>query len=257
MTTEQIQVKSIAFNSVLEARLFKIYNATVRENLNIDQIRNRYHETYQVNIIFLKNNGIDIGFAMITFYKTQHQNKTIFLARPAMGILNSARGAKFPMVQYIKAFIHFKLKHPFNQVMLFTCPVNPIPFAASSKYWKESYPKYNHHYPKSIQAIKQTALRFFGETEIRENILQLPYGPLLDRSDIDRFYERQHSNPHVAYFLEQNPNFLKNESLILMIPVHFKNIVYILKNQLLTPFKKGFSFAPKKIFPPKSALPSK
>lgn len=229
---EYITTQTITPFSDLEKRLFNIFNETVREALTIDAIRNRYQETYQVDLFFLKQNGQDIGFAMITFYKTKHQNKTIFFARPAMGILNSARGAKFPMEKYIAAFMRFKLKHPFTPVMMFTCPVNPIPYAASSKYWIDSFPKHNKAYPPAIQAIKQTALNFFQTPEIRENVLRLPFGPLLNDNDIRRFYERKSSNPHVAYFLANNPNFLQNESLVLMIPVSFKNIAYICYNQI-------------------------
>lgn len=239
---EELKLKSIPLNSPLEKRLFNIFNATVKEELRPSDLQNRYQGLTEVNLFFLKHRGRDIGFAMISFYKIKKNNRVVYVARPAMGILNSSRGARFPMKSYIKAFINFKMRHPFQEVCMFTCPVNPIPYAASSKYWVDSFPKHNRAYPNSVKATKEATLDFFGIQEIKENVIQLPFGPLLDEQDINRFYERKASNLHVAYFLEQNPNFLKNESLILMIPVSFKNIAHIFALQFKAMLSKVLRF---------------
>lgn len=224
-TFEHIRVKRIVPHSDLEKRWFAIFKKLVDGDLKIEDVRTRSGNTYHIDLIFIQSEGKDIGFSMNSFYKTTFKGKPLFLVRPGAGIVKEERGQKFPVKKYTNTLVDFKLRHPRYEVLLFANFTNPILYAAACKYWKKSYPKVGVHYTKRIDELKQTALQFFGVEEIREHIVKGDFRPFLGEEDMRRFYERKGKNPHIDYFLKENPGFLEDECLVVMIPISWINIL--------------------------------
>jgi len=230
ITTDFIRTREVTAFSELEKRLYRIFNQVVEGDLDLNHIRARLRGTFEVNLIFIKRGRKDVGFGMASYYKSKVRGKTVYFVRPAMGVLKDERGGvgRHAMKKYIGSYMKFKMRHPFSPVYLFSAPVSPIVYAGSSKYWEKSYPKHNLRTPAHIDAVKTAALTHFKLEEVRDGIVQHAFSPALDKEDVKRFEETRAKNRHVDFFFRRNPNFLRDEGLILIIPINFRNIANLL-----------------------------
>ncbi|MEM0996941.1 MAG: hypothetical protein AAGN35_07675 [Bacteroidota bacterium] len=233
ITTESIRTTHIPAFSRLEDRLYRIFNRVITGRLDREHIRARLRGACEVNLIFIKRGKQDIGFGLATYYKARMGAETIYFVRPALGILKDVRGGigRKALKQYITFYIQFKMRHPFHRVYIFSAPVSPIVYAGTAKYWRESYPRYDVPTPSRIERVRQAGLAHFGLQEVRPGILKHGFIPEIDGKDRERFAATRKNNPHVDFFFVQNPNFLQDEGLIVIVPVNFRSILGLLRGK--------------------------
>ncbi|MBJ7539605.1 hypothetical protein [Marinomonas transparens] len=234
--SEHIKIQKLIVNSNLEKRLLKVLRLTFSENISLDYFRAMFKNCNYLDITFLSQNNVDVGFMYFTTFEI---SRKIHIIRPAVGIIQKHRikGLKPFKMSLAKSIFMYQLRNPTKQVYIVSINVNPLMYSGLCAYWSQTYPSpelsISDKYASAIEAINQ----YFDFKMNSQYIVKLPFSCLIDKKDTQRM---NRNNKFIRFFFVQmfgsdaEPTLSDmhwDKGLLSLTPVSLKNLINILLRQ--------------------------
>ena len=208
--------------------LYHIFEATLKPGMRYREFKAYFASSRleYIDVTFILLNQKIIGFCSAAFYESIINERKYTIGRAATGILEIHRGRTLPKWKLYKKYIQYWLKHPFRHIILSAYVANPLIYAMICKYTGVAFPRFNSAPPASIVNIKDQLLRS-QNLHVRENpafVVEIHF--CVDISDLEQQRIFNSTNGDVKYFLKINPRFRQQYGVLVIIPVHFRNIIY-------------------------------
>ncbi len=228
-------------NKHLQA-LYSIFSETLNKSLTYEAFLVYYlqHQPSYMDISFMQEDKKTIGFICVTFYKQQLENKMYTICRGAIGIKEAYRGGRLPCRELCMKYIHYKIKHPMENMFVTGYIANPIVYAMICKHSYDVYPKAGARIPQSINRFRDEIINFYGfkEKVIAPFILKIHFQVSLSEKDEERIYSSRDKN--VKYYINLNPDFQKQVGILTIVPVSWFNIAASAIKIIITNLLKKF-----------------
>ena len=196
------------------------------ENLNKDNFYTDLNEKNWVIMIRDEKNSI-IGFTTIKLFDTIFNNENILILFSGDTIVDK------------NYWQHNFLVGPFGHFLLYFIEnynEKPIYWFLISKgqrtyrflplYFKEFYPCYNKETPKYFSDLIDTIAtdKFGKDYDPIKKIISYKKKKDFLKEELNIIEENKKNNPHINFFVEKNPNYLKGDELVCISPITKSNL---------------------------------
>lgn len=207
--------------------LFDIFRATLKPDMRFLEFKAYYCSArldyIDATLIVLR--GTVIGFCAAAFYATVINKKQYTVGRAATGILEEHRGHTLPKWKLYQKYIRYWFRHPFRRTLLSAFVANPLIYAMICKYTGIAYPRQAAEPPADIIKIKNDLLRSHNlhRKEGPAFVVEIHFCVSISERELERIFTSRDRN--VRYFLRINPKFRQQYGVVVLIPIHLKNIL--------------------------------
>jgi len=163
--------------------------------------------------------GQPIGYLALHAFQKRLVSRQCIVFRMETGKLPAYRGKDLLLLRAIGRMIWVGLRYPAQASYFFATPVYPTPYALVAKYSSTIWPSRAHDTPPDKQQLLLELATDFGLP------LLDPARPLIRRVSWITRDEAQGApawsarrNPHVAYFLQLNPDYARGFGLLTLAP---------------------------------------
>lgn len=189
--------------------------------------------------IFENLAGDWVGYCAVHRFHETIQSRSCVVFRAEAGILRAYRGRSMTLWFGFAEAIKFRLLHPFSTLYYQGCFVHPSVLYMFSRYFRTYYPRADEPLPRNIERILLEMADVFhispvpGQTPMVRHV-----GWVTRESDRDRDYWRNHPNPSVKFYIQENPGYVSGTGLLTLVPLTFANIFTSLGRFLLNSLKR-------------------
>ena len=242
LKTKRIRLSKCSENDPVFYELFEIFSKTLNENMTFKEFRIYYfyHVPHYIDLTFLLDGPVIVGFISATFYKHQMGNKFYTICRGAIGVLEKYRCGALTGWQLCKKYIAYKLRNSFEEIYVTAFITNPIMYSMICKYACNVYPNKRREIPNDIFKFKNDLLELYRlrKKEVNPFVVKLHFHVPLTDSELKRIYASVDED--LIFFLSVNANFQGRLGLLIIIPVNYRNVIFsITKALLIRPITKN------------------
>ncbi len=208
--------------------LYEIFRKTLNPLLSWREFRQYYFSQHPAEMDFtlLYNQGEPVGFFSAAFYPRTMNGKKVMICRSALGLLKSGQSSRFPLGKLFSTFMRFKVQHPLTPLYITGFMANPIMYAMICKYTLTVYPRRDKAVPDAILQFKKELLEGMGleKKETSPFVLKIHFQVQFSAAEISRF--ENSTNPDAKYYRQINPDYCHQTGVLVILPVHYLNILY-------------------------------
>lgn len=208
--------------------LFGIYKDTIDPHITYEQFFHLYYSDSLLSIDFtLFSFGEErAGFSAAFFYTTHINDKPLFIARSATGLVEKFQGKGYHNKSdlYFK-FMRFALLHLFKPLYITAFVINPFVFKELCKFVPFSYPKPQQKIPAHIGKMMDEVILKSGHRRSKKNsyAVEVPIQVKFNESLLKRINDSK--DERVKWFLENNIDYLNKYGLLVIIQASLMNIL--------------------------------
>lgn len=194
-------------------------------------------------ILLYRNKKKDlIGYMGVHRFEKCVEEKPIVIFRAEVGLLPEYRQKDADLSFWLKEASRFKLLHPTKQVYFLYAPVSPSFYAMVARYTYEVYPRHDLTIPPQVLRLMTNLAQQFGLAQVAdEHPLIRKVGWITKATDREKKFWQSSPNPHVRFYLKNNPGFTEGNGLLTLIPLTIPNAILSLFAQTLHTIKKAYS----------------
>jgi hypothetical protein len=227
--------------SPLLRRLYQVVKATLCPGMTYRFFLGFYlnSKPHCIQVTFMQHQNRDIGFFTCSYSFQPLIDRQPVICRIAIGILSEFHGGSMPFGALCRRLIGYKLLHPQRTVYMVAYLANPLVYATIAKYTGEYWPSRVKATPDFINKLKDNILEAgnLKRNEVRPHVLRIHFEVQFSAALQKRIYES--CNPDVKFYLQLNPDFLKQMGVMTIVPVRWSNIaVNTWKVMIYKPLKK-------------------
>lgn len=187
-----------------------------------------YHseKLVEINYTLFYSGEKTVGFSAAFFYSVLIKGKPCYIARAATGLSEDKQGKRLhDKINLYSKFVRFKLRHPFKPLVVTAFVINPLLFAELCKYIPRIYPGSGKDIPEHFIQLKDE----FSESSDPENDILHPNSAKVlfqvefNETLLKRIFGSE--DAAVKWFCKENPYFLNQYGLRVIIPVTMSNIL--------------------------------
>lgn len=226
--------------------LYKIFSETLNKDLSYREFRFFYfrHRPHYMDISFLEDKGVIVGFLCVTFYSHQLSGKLYTICRGAAGIREEYRGGQLPSWLLCWKYIQYKLRHPLETMYITGYMANPILYSMICKYTHKVYPKAGIPVPSKIEALKDQLIAYYGlqKKVVAGFALRIHFQVHINKKDEARIFSGKDRD--INFYLSINRNFQSQVGVLTIIPVTWYNVlISAIRGLLIKPLEKKWKKA--------------
>lgn len=190
------------------------------------------------NVIYTyTDQGKVIGYLGYWYVLCELQGKPSVLVRSAGGVMPDYQSKNLIGPASARFLLGLYAQFPLRSIYVFTSPINPLMYAAIdrtlSEYWPNPYAETPHH----AQQLTEEICRFFSYTSCEDNPMVREVGWKVN--NIQQTTMRQ-SDPAIQFFCQHNPRYAEGYGLIVVSPLHWKNMLTGIKRLFHKHWKRLF-----------------
>jgi len=168
-------------------------------------------------------------------YSAIHQFEMRSVGAQPTAVFRSEAGLLFPYrrkhstISFTFAeFCRYKCLHPIRKLYFLGILVHPSSYHLVFRHSYEMYPTYRRETPPHIlHSMCDIAKNFGIEPVFRNNALVVPVGSRVQNDRKAMEYWSHCNKQDVTYFLKVNPDYLKGEGLLTLVPLSWKNLLWM------------------------------
>ena len=207
--------------------MFGIFRATLKPDMLFREFKAYYWSAKldYIDVTFILSDKKVIGFCAAAFYRTAINGKPYTIGRAATGILEEYRGHTLPKWTLYRKYIRYWRRHPFRRTLLSAYVANPLIYAMICKYTGIAYPRQGVNPPEDIIKIKDELLRSqnLHRKEGPAFVVEIHFCVTIGGRELKRIFTSEDHN--IKYFLHINPRFRQQHGVVVLIPIHLRNIL--------------------------------
>lgn len=189
-----------------------------------------------------------IGYFGVHRFETYVEERPLVVFRAEVGLLPEYRQKDANLFFWLKEAAKFKLLHPFKRVYFLYAPVSPSFYAMVARYTYKVYPRHDLSIPPRVLKLMTHLAQQFGLDQIEEgNPLIRKVGWITLATDQEKNFWQSCQNPHVRFYIKNNPGFSVGHGLLTLIPLTITNTLLSLFGQAIHSIRKKLRYktAPK------------
>lgn len=229
---------------VLREKLFQIHK-TIFAGLDEKEFEHYVLKSPAVatRILLYRNKKNElIGYMGVHRFEKCVEKKPLVIFRAEVGLLPEYRQKDADLSFWLKEASLFKLLHPTKHVYFLYAPVSPSFYAMVARYTYEVYPRHDLSIPVPVLELMTNLAQQFGLALVTdERPLIRKVGWVTKATDQEKNFWQSSPNPHVRFYLKNNPGFTEGNGLLTLIPLTIPNTILSLFAQALRTIKKLIS----------------
>ena len=169
------------------------------------------------------------------------EEKPLIIFRAEVGLLPENRQKDADLSFWLKEASRFKLLHPTKQFYFLYAPVSPSFYAMVVRYTYEVCPRHDLSIPtRFLWLMTNLAQQFDLDQVTEENPLVRKVGWVTQATDPEKNFWQSSPNPHIRFYLKNNPGFTKGYGLLTLIPLTIPNTFLSIFAQAFRTIKKSY-----------------
>jgi hypothetical protein len=182
-----------------------------------------------------------IGYLGVHRFETHVEERPVTVFRAEVGLLPKYRQKDADLSFWLKEAAKFKLLHPRKPVYFLYAPVSPSFYAMVARYTYKVYPRHDLSIQSHVLSLMTHLAQQFGLEQVEEgNPLIRNVGWITQATDQEKNFWQSSQNPHVRFYIKNNPGFTVGHGLLTLIPL-------TITNTLLSLFGQGFHAIKKRL----------
>lgn len=206
--------------------LYGIYKETIKPDLSYKEFWAMYFSASLVAIdfSFFTRQEERAGFSVAFFYTSQLQDRKVFIARTATGLVEKFQGKGCHNLHDLYSkFMRFALTHPFRQLFVTAYVINPFVYKELHQFVPSFYPKPHQTVPDGVADMMRELIVRGGHDVSVENwyVVKVPIQVHFNAGLMKRF--RRCKDESVRWFLD-TVDFTNKHGLLVVVNVSLPNI---------------------------------
>ncbi len=190
--------------------------------------------------IFRNDQKEPVGYFSIHLFEIRSIDSGIrAIFRAEAGLLLPYRRKHSTLSLAFAEFLRYKCRHPNRKAYFLGTLVHPSSYHLVFRHFYEMYPTCRCETPPQILDLMRDIAKHFGiEPVCRDNplIVRVGWGVRNGRESLDFW---SHSDePDVQFFLKTNPRYLEGEGLLTLIPLSWKNLLWLFIRWVLETWRR-------------------
>ena len=166
-----------------------------------------------------------VGYTALHFHERVLGGRPATIVRSEIGLQEGYRGRSLPVWFIVRELCAFLLAHPQRAAYVLGCPINPAMYFTMSRFAPEVWPCWQRETPPAERALMMTLAGEFGLAQVDpERPLVRRVGWRIRESERERRFWRRHRDPHVQFYLRQNPDYRTGLGMLLLAPITWSNL---------------------------------
>lgn len=176
------------------------------------------------SLLLYRNRDHDlIGYHGVHRFERSLDGRSVVVFRSEAGVLPGYRQKAAPMSFLLREATGYRLLHPWRRVYFLCAPVNPSSYAVVARYGHTVYTRYDESTPPETLRVMTTLAEELDLPQVGPNPLVRKVGWVTRATDREREYWRSTTNPHVRYYIDNNPGFGEGNGLLTVVPITLTN----------------------------------
>lgn len=184
--------------------------------------------------------GQPVGYTALHFFERMVAGQPATIIRCELGLLPAYRGRSAPGVFIIAKLVKCLTDSPGRPVYAFACPIHPSSYYAFSRHAGELWPRWDRETPRTVAATMLALADEFALPALdpaRPMVRQV--GWQTRQSDAEHQFWQAHSDPHVAFYLRENPDYRRGQGMLMFAPITFANVWRGARSLAHSQFRRG------------------
>ncbi|WP_373498925.1 hypothetical protein [Desulfococcus sp.] len=171
-----------------------------------------------------------VGYYAIHLFEVKPSSSEITaFFRAEAGLLRSCRRRHATLPFALTEYCRYKWLHPVRKVYYLGTLVHPSSYLSIFRNCIEIYPSYRRETPPDILRFMFEAAKMLGVgPACRDDPLVVRVGWKVRNDKTDLSFWSHCDQPDVKYFLKRNPGYHDGEGLLTLVPVTWKNLLWLL-----------------------------
>lgn len=163
-----------------------------------------------------------IGYLGYWYVLCELQGKPSVLVRSAGGVMPEYQSKNLIGPASARFLLRLYMRFPLRSIYVFTSPINPMMYAAIDRTLTEYWPNPYSETPQHAQQLMEEICSYFSYISCEDNPMIRKVGWKV--SNIQQTIMRQ-NDPAVQFFCQHNPDYAEGYGLMVVSPLHWKNII--------------------------------
>lgn len=168
-----------------------------------------------------------VGFFALHVFDLKEEKRKTLVFRAQAGLIQEYRRSRINMYFSLFIILRYRIAHPFSKIYCFLAILSPSMYGVIAKYLKHCTPRYDSkatdHEKKLIARLKK---KFNFEKEGSTEFWISPNNWISRSSDNETSFWQNSTNPHIQFYLRNNPEYYKGSGLMTLVPFSWKNIIF-------------------------------